>query len=165
MTTEPKLVKRDAQHYIAVRTEATMQDFASVIGKTFPVLFEAAKDQGITQSGPEFIRYIVVDMDSKMQVEMGFPVANAVSVSSPLRAGILPAGTYATVQHTGHYDGLMKVTGELFAWAGEKGITWKTSVEGDDMVWEARVEFYLNDPSTEPDPEKWETELAFLTAD
>ena len=30
-------------------------------------------------------------------------------------------------------------------------------------AWKARVEHYLTDPEEQPNPEKWETKLAFLT--
>lgn len=34
---------------------------------------------------------------------------------------------------------------------------------GDEF--ESRIEVYLTDPETEPDPEKWETEVTYLLAD
>jgi hypothetical protein len=42
----------------------------------------------------------------------------------------------------------------------ENGIVWQTSEEG--KAWGARIEAYLTDPAEEPDPQKWQTELAFL---
>jgi hypothetical protein len=34
---------------------------------------------------------------------------------------------------------------------------------GDEF--DSRIEVYLTDPSSEPDPEKWETEVAYMLAD
>jgi hypothetical protein len=42
---------------------------------------------------------------------------------------------------------------------------WQTPGAGKEEVWGGRVEFYITDPGEEPDPAKWETELAFLVAD
>jgi effector-binding domain-containing protein len=80
-------------------------------------------------------------------------------------AGVLPAGRYATVTHTGHPSELVKVTGALLDWAAEQGLTWDVSPSKDGDRWGARLEFYLTDPAEEPDMSKWQTQLAFRLAD
>ena len=81
-------------------------------------------------------------------------------------AEILPVGRYATLIYTGPYDGLMRATADLLAWAKEKAIVWDSWPVGPTGEgWRARVENYLTDPKEEPDSGKWETELAFKLAD
>jgi len=116
----------------------------------------------VTPAGPPFFRYLVVDMDRQLDVEVGVPVATAMSDDDRISAGVLPSGRYAVLPHTGHPDSLREVTAALLTWAEEHGIVWKTTEEG--KKWGARLEFYLTDPKTEPDMNKWTTELAFLVA-
>jgi hypothetical protein len=71
-----------------------------------------------------------------------------------------------TMQELGPYEGLMQATADLLAWAEKKGIVWDKRPAGPKSeAWRARVENYLTDPTKEPDPAKWETELAFKLAD
>ncbi|HEX5296790.1 MAG TPA: GyrI-like domain-containing protein [Streptosporangiaceae bacterium] len=79
-------------------------------------------------------------------------------------AGVLPAGRYATVTHTGHPSELVEVTGALLDWGAEQRLTWDMSPSGDGERWGARLEFYLTDPVEEPDMSKWQTQLAFRLA-
>lgn len=34
----------------------------------------------------------------------------------------------------------------------------------EEVVWDGRFEFYPTDPAVEPDPERWEIEVAYLLA-
>ena len=162
MTTEPKLEQRDAQHYVAIRTQVPMNEIASVVPLHGEVMAFLQR-QGAAPSGAPFFRYIVVDMEGLLDMEIGWPVASAVPGEGRVSAGVFPAGRYATVLHTGHPAELEAVTGSLLAWADENGVSWKTSDNG--TVWAARIEHYLTDPADEPDMNKWQTELAFLTAE
>jgi effector-binding domain-containing protein len=107
-------------------------------------------------------------MQGKMEIETAVPVAAPVTGDNRVIVDVLPAGRYATLIYTGPYegDGLMRATADLLAWAEKKGIVWdKWQVGTTGEGWKARVERYLTDPDEEPDPSKWETELAFKLAD
>jgi effector-binding domain-containing protein len=159
--TEPKLEQRDEQHYVGVRTKAAIPELPTVI----PQLHSEARTwlgaQGVAPSGPPFIRYYTTDMATKLDIELGWPTASALSGDGRIHVGVLPAGRYAVLLYTGPYDKLVSVTAGLLAWAEERGVKWK--MDGEE--WGARIEIYRKDPGDEPDPAKWETELAFLTAD
>jgi effector-binding domain-containing protein len=77
-----------------------------------------------------------------------------------VRGGTLPAGRYATLVHVGPYDGLIDANARLQAWAREQGHVF--ACEGPK--WDGRVERSLNDPTAEPNPAKWQTEVAYLLA-
>ena len=116
----------------------------------------------LTPSGPAFIRYLTTDMDKKLDIEVGFPVASIVDGNDRITTGVFPEGQYAVFVYFGHYDNLVAVTGEFLAWAEKNKITWQTTKK-DGVEWRAgRIEWYPTDPDTEPDPQKWQTELAFL---
>jgi hypothetical protein len=105
-------------------------------------------------------------MEAKMEIDVGVPVATTVTGDGRVTAEILPAGRYATLIYNGPYDGLMRATAHLLAWAKGKGIAWdKWPVGPTGEGWRARVENYLTDPKEEPDSAKWETELIFKLAD
>jgi len=116
--------------------------------------------------GAPLWRYRVIDMAAKLEIDVAVPVAGAAIGDNRIIADILPAGRYATLIYTGPYEGLMQATADLLAWAAKKGIVWDMRPAGlNGEAWRARVENYLTDPTKEPDPAKWETELAFKLAD
>jgi effector-binding domain-containing protein len=92
------------------------------------------------------------------------PVAAAVSGDDTVAPGILPGGRYATLPHTGPFSELAGVTARLLAWAGDQGLALDMTRTDDSERWGCRLESYLTDPAREPDPGKWQTELAFRLA-
>ena len=110
------------------------------------------------------MRYHVINMTGKMDVELGVPVASALSGDDRVSPGVLPAGRYGTLIYTGVTNG-MKGTKALLDWAAQQGIVWDTyeSDKGDGFG--ARYESFLTDPADEPDQAKWETEVAIRLAD
>jgi effector-binding domain-containing protein len=81
-----------------------------------------------------------------------------------VRAGVLPGGRYAVLRHTGPYDGLIASNAALLGWADEQGIALDSWDTAEGTAWRARAEHYLTNPAEEPDPAKWEVDVAFLTA-
>jgi effector-binding domain-containing protein len=74
-------------------------------------------------------------------------------------------GRYATLVHRGPYDKLYDANAALIDWAKERGIRWDVSETEAGDQFGCRLEIYLSDPKTGPDPEKWETEVAIRLAD
>ena len=122
--------------------------------------------KGVAPAGAPFWRYLIIDMEAKLEIDVAVPVATAMTGDGRIIADVLPAGRYAVLVHTGPYDDLIEVTAVLLAWAEEKGLVWdKWSTGPRGEGWRARIETYFTDPTEEPDPAKWETELAFKLAD
>jgi effector-binding domain-containing protein len=159
--TEPKLERRDAQPYVGIRTKAAIPELPSVIPQLHDEARRWLSSQGSAPAGPPFIRYYTTDMSTELDIELGWPTDSNLSGAGHIHAGVLPAGRYAVLLYTGPYDKLVSVTAGLLAWAQEHGVTWKMAGE----EWGARIEIYHRDPGDEPNPEKWETELAFLTTE
>lgn len=161
--TEPKLEYRDEQPYLAIRVRMPMQELGNIAPPLNGEVLEYLEQRGITPSGPPFFRYLVVEMELELELEVGSPVAQAITGNERVVGGVFAAGRYATMRHVGHPSELQAATAHLLAWAEEHQILWQAS--DDQKNWAARIEFYLSDPDEQPDLTKWETELAFLTAE
>jgi|ERR1700678_828237 effector-binding domain-containing protein len=155
------IVERTAQPYVAIRAHVTMQDLASVVPPLNGEVFGWLAARGIAPAGPPFWKYNVIDMEHELEVEAGTPVAGQVTGDDRVLAGVLPAGRYVTMRHTGHPQTLYDATVTLLDWAAERGLTWDTSLTPEGELWGCRLEIYLTDPEVQPDLDKWETELAF----
>ncbi len=72
------------------------------------------------------------------------------------------AGRYVTLRHTGPYDGLVASNAALQQWAQQQGIIFDSWDTPAGSVWRGRAEHYLTNPAAEPDPAKWEVNVAYL---
>jgi effector-binding domain-containing protein len=163
MLVTPEIETRTEQAYVALRARVPMSGIAAFAVRTGEV-FSWLAARGLAPAGPPFLKFNVIDMARELEIENGVPVAAAVDGDDHLVPGILPAGRYATVTHTGHPSELVDVTGALLDWAAKQGLTWDVSPSEDGERWGARLEFYLTDPAEEPDMSKWQTQLAFRLA-
>jgi effector-binding domain-containing protein len=163
MPVEPQIQQRAALTYAGIPVTVTMETFPEAADTTFPELFGWLAAHGITAAGAPFIRYHAIDMAVALDVEFAVPVEAPVEGSGRVRPGVLPGGRYVTLQHTGPYDGLVAANGALQDWAEQQGIALERSDDG--YRWHGRVEHYFTDPAAEPDPAKWEVEVAYLISD
>ncbi|MFP1627455.1 GyrI-like domain-containing protein [Streptomyces sp. 5K101] len=160
----PAVVERGEQLYAYIRGSVRMDDFA-VIADRLPELIGWLDAGGAVFAGAPFFRFNTVAMDAESVVEAGMPVTSMPEPEGDIGMGLLPAGRYATVHHHGHPDQLFDIVRALRAWAAREGLSWDmTEVDGVEH-WACRLESYLTDPRVEPDPSKWEIELAFRLAD
>ena len=162
--TEPKLEERSKQPYMGVRTQVPIRRLKNVIPKLLAEVFDWLGKQSLDPTGPPFIRYHVIDMQGLMDVEMGVPVASILSGDGRISPGVLPAGRYASLIYTGLKNGI-KGNAALLDWAKEQGIRWDRWDDEKGDAFGSRVEFFITDPDDEPDPKKWETEVAIRLAD
>jgi len=162
MLTQPKIELRSPMHYAALRAQVPIP-FGDVLGPMWGKVARWLADQGLTPAGPPFIRYLTTDMASKLDIEVGFPVTAALAGDEHISTGAFPAGRFATADYFGDYSGLMEATAALLDWAKTNRVTWQTSIVNGVERWAARIEFYPTDPAAEPDPAKWQTQLAILT--
>jgi effector-binding domain-containing protein len=164
MIGEPRLVERNEQHYLGIRTQVPMRQFKKVIPQLLVEIRTWLGLHGVTPAGAPFMRFHVINMTSKMDIALGWPVASAVSGDDRVTAGVLPAGRYGALVYTGVANG-MKGNKALLDWGAEKGLVWDTYVAENGDGFGARFESYLTDPAKEPNPKKWDTEVAIRLAD
>jgi effector-binding domain-containing protein len=162
--TEPQIVRRDAQPYVAVRGTVTMQTVGE-IGYRLPEVFGWLGQRGIPPAGAPFFRYDLIDMERNLEIEAGVPLAAPVETDGEVIAGVLPAGRYVSTVYRGHPDGLADATTALLRWADERDLRWDVTETEQGERWGCRLEHYLTDPAEQPDMNQWETELAFRLAD
>jgi effector-binding domain-containing protein len=162
MLSTPEIEQRSEQPYAAITTTAAMGRIGEVASPLIGDVFAWLGSHGIEPAGPPLFRYLAIDMERELELDVGVPVAQPVPADGRVRARSLPAGTYVTAVYTGPYDGLREATAELLAWAEQNGVVWDSEprAEGGE-TWGARVEFYLTDPEEQPDSSTWETLLAF----
>jgi len=163
MPTQPSIVERPDQPYVAIRGLVTMQTVGAIADRLAEVFVWLAEHR-LQPTGAPFFKYNRIDMKRQLEVEVGVPVAAVADGDGEVRAGVLPAGRYATVTHVGHPDELIGVTAALLDWAAQQGLRWDMSETADGQRWGCRLEVYHTDPTEEPDMRKWETELAFRLA-
>ena len=171
MEPEVQIQRREAQSYAAVPMQVTMDTLSGAVDQAFPELFGWLARHAIAPAAAPFIRYLVIDMAASLQIEMGVPVATAIDDGDSdgdsgdggrITPGVLPAGRYAVLRHTGPYDGLVASNAALQRWAEEQGITFDSWDTPEGTAWRARAEHYLTNPAAEPDPSKWEVDVAYL---
>jgi effector-binding domain-containing protein len=167
MTQEPELQERAAQPYAGIRTSVTMDGLSAAVDGAFGELFGWLGGRAIEMAGPPFIRYHVIDMQGELEIEFGVPADVPVDAAGDdggrIRPGILPAGQYAVLRHVGPYDGLIAGNAALLDWARERAVALDSWDTGRGTAWRSRVEHYLTNPATEPDPAKWQVDIAYLT--
>jgi effector-binding domain-containing protein len=164
MSHEPQIQARAAQHYAAIPMTVTMDRISAAVDQAFPELFGWLAGHGIAAGGPPFIRYLVIDMAAELEIELAVPVGAPVAGNDRVRPGVLPEGRYAVLRHTGPYDGLSASNTALDQWARGHGVKFDTWNTASGTAWRSRAEHYLTDPSKEPDPARWEVDVAYLTS-
>ena len=163
--TEPKIDERPEQPYVGIRNQVTLAEMgAGLIPQLIGEVFGWLGQHDIEPAGPPFLRFHVINMDGKMDVELGIPTASTVAGDGRVRAGSLPAGRYASLIYTGIANGI-PANKELIDWATEQGLVWDTYEDpgGDGFV--SRYEIYMDGPEEHPDPAEWRTEVAIRLAD
>ena len=163
MIGEPKVEERSEQPYVAIRAQATMQTLDSVIPQGLGEVFAWLGKQGIAPAGAPFVRYLVINMEEKLEIEVGVPVANTLASDGRILADMLPAGRYASLIYTGIDNGI-EANAALLDWGTEQGLLWDTWEAENGDGFGARYESFLTNPDEEPDRTKWETEVAIRLA-
>jgi effector-binding domain-containing protein len=162
MNDRVRIELRTARPYAGIRVRVTMDGLSGAVDEAFPELFGWLAAQDIAAAGAPFIRYLVIDMAAELQIELAVPVSVDISGSERIQPGVLPAGRYVTLRHTGPYDGLVASNAALQQWAQQQGITFDSWDTPAGSVWRGRAEHYLTNPAAEPDPAKWEVDVAYL---
>lgn len=164
MLSDPAIVERDAQPYLAIRKIVKIP-FGTVASKTLTDLRRRLKKRGIVPTDAPFFRYNIIDMPTALEIDFGSPTERQEEGDDLLVSGVLPAGRYATLTHTGHYKDLMAANGALLDWIKAQGLRLDSHSSPAGDVFGCRLEIYPTDPKVEKDKSKWVTELAFKLAD
>lgn len=161
----PRVEQRDDQHHVAIRAQVSMEEMVAALPEFWPEVHAWLAAQGEAPAGAPFIRYLeIAAQNDRYDIEVGIPVGKALAGEGRIGAGVFPAGRYATVIHTGPYDGLVAASHELHAWVESNGQRVDETETADGMARGVQLESYLTDPGAEPDPAKWQTQIAYRLA-
>lgn len=162
---EPQLQTGCAQPYVAIPIRVSLSEWAKANALINEVT-EWLSHKDVKIAGPLFYRYCVVgNAEKPFSIEVGFPVSMLVEGDERVTTGHIPNGTFATLIHCGHPDKLDRSFETLQSWANNQGIRWKQHIENGEPVWDGRFEFFMTNPTDEPDMNKWRTAIAVLIDD
>jgi effector-binding domain-containing protein len=164
---EPRIEQRTPLHYLAIAAQPNDEgEFRAAADSAFPELFGWLGQRSIEPAGPPLIRYLSFEPTTgggeiEIAVEVGEDAAHA--ADGRVRAGVVPAGRYATVVHAGAYThetepDLSDAHAALVSWAQRNGIELPSGSGGF-------LERYLIGPDSEPDHSRWRTELIYPADD
>jgi effector-binding domain-containing protein len=97
-------------------------------------------------------------------LEIGVPTDYQVESDHQLVNGVIPTGKYLSILHSGDYSGLQSSTAFLLNWANSNNLAFQKEEKAESSVWTSRLEWYLVDPTLEPDPAEWKTKFSILLA-
>lgn len=145
-----RIIDLPAQATAGVRRQVRMDELSSVFDRTFQQVAAALMEAGVSPAGAPYARYRGMPAET-VDVEIGFPVAEAFVASGELVVDALPAVRAVESVHVGSYDTLADAYGRMEAFVKEKGLTTL------DQSWE----MYEAGPESDPDPATWRTRIVF----
>ncbi|MGI6421330.1 MAG: GyrI-like domain-containing protein [Syntrophomonadaceae bacterium] len=134
--------KQEAQNTISIRTRTAVQDLPQVLGQAFPALMNYLNEMGVQATGAPFVGYFNMDMQD-LDIEVGFPVAEALVEKGEIKPGIIPAGKQLSCLYQGPYNQIEPAYNAIMDYAAANNYA-LTGV---------CYEFYLNDPADTPENE------------
>jgi len=154
----PRLESRQRVVTIGIRESVPFRTMLSNRDRLLAELIEWMAEHEVEATGPFFLRLHVVDMAGLMDIEVG--VAGSGPTDDRVRAGELPAGSYAVLAYRAKS---MAANKALHAWVQEQGLELDTHMVSSGEAFASRCEIYLTDPRTEVRKSTWVVELAFKT--
>lgn len=155
--------ERTEQPYVAIGAEANLREWGPVTALVADAGVGPGTGPGVGRT--PFFRYRTIgDEEKRFHLEIGAPFEREISGDGRMRAGRVPAGSYATVVHVGHPDRIGESLDRLEGWIEDRGLKVAQLTWNGQVVWDGCFEFYPTDPAVEPDRERWEIEVAHLRA-
>lgn len=138
-----ELVDQAAQPVLYVRITTSLDELNNEFDKNFALLESYLSELGEQPASAPYAAYYNHDMQN-LDVEMGFPVASALSGKDEIQAGALPAFTKAVCGiHKGPYSSLDKTYEQIYAYIANN----KLEQSG------AHYDFYVSNPDNIPEAE------------
>jgi effector-binding domain-containing protein len=155
-TTRPVLVRtREPQPMLSVRSTVALTELQETQLASLVLLWEFLQSHQLEPTGAPVVRYHTFDAKDT-DVEVGIPVAVAVSVTSPILSAGLPGGPAAVVEHHGSHASLGDTYGRLNAWIQDNG---RSRAGAAWEVYEWIDPTQRPDPATWPQPTEWRTQI------
>jgi effector-binding domain-containing protein len=138
-------------HQTAVmREEVNESALGEAMGRMFTAVREAIAKQGIEATSAPFARYH--SFGQTIDFEAGLMVSGPIQPDGDVKPGELPVGPAAIAVHAGPYETLGATHAAMRRWMEAN-----PGQSANGGPWE----LYLTDPSAEPDPARWLTEVIY----
>ncbi|MBX3066314.1 MAG: GyrI-like domain-containing protein [Anaerolineae bacterium] len=160
----PKIDERRELPYAGIRVQVPHTQFPTIIPQLIDEIYAWLGQHGVEGKGP-LMRYYVINMSGTMDVELGVEVDSPITGDDRVKAQALPAGRYAWLIYTGIGEKAVQGNGALINWAEESGIKWDRWDDPKGDAFRSRVEFFLDGPQDDPNPDNWRSEVAIKVAD
>ncbi len=164
MTTTPRIEDRSERPYVGTRTVMPMSDFERKIPAMTQEVMADCETSGLPPAGPVFLRYHVIDMPDRMDVELGVPIPSLHPADGPVVTGTLPGGRYAVLVYTGVANGVA-ANRPLLDWVKATGERVDSAPVPTGEAFASRLETFLTDEKAESDRDRWEIEVAMKLED
>ena len=163
--TVPSVVTLKAEPYLAIATKGPMPKLPQFAPQKFDELHNWMASHDIDSGGKAFFRYRRFDNAGNVELEVGNTTLKKVAANGAVVAGELPAGRYASATYTGPYDRLYDCFLMLNGWLRGRDLTPDASHDGSGETIGCQLEVYRVSPATEPNPNKWSTDLLIRLKD
>jgi effector-binding domain-containing protein len=134
-----RLVDREAQATLVIRTRSSVSELPRVLGEAYQRIATYMASIKEEPTGPPYVGYHNDDMQD-LDLEIGFPVARAGAGEAEIQTGEIPSGTYASTVYTGPYEEIAEPYNLLMRWIQAQSL----------QPAGPAYEIYLNDPANTP---------------
>ncbi|HEU4421316.1 MAG TPA: GyrI-like domain-containing protein [Pilimelia sp.] len=135
------------QFTAVVRAELPQEELPAWLAGTFGAVHDYLRRAGVAPTGPPFLR--MAFLGATVAAEAGFPVPREIDGDDLVEPSTLPDGLAVVTTHMGPYEDLVEAHQVVQRWLDEH----HCSPAGPH--WEV----YYTDPTAEPDPARWRTDL------
>jgi effector-binding domain-containing protein len=148
--------KQDALVAMTARGAGTMETIGQELGRLYGLIMAEIGKQSLQMSGPPFVHYLDYDeATGHSNYVAGVPVVRAGEETDEVHPRSYKEMKVVQAMHTGPYEEFVNSYAEMETYIEENSL----KVTGQAF------EFYLTDPGTQPDPNKWKTLIAFPLED
>ena len=142
MNYEFKILEKEAQPVMSIRTRSAVGDLPQVLGAAYESIMNYLGEIGVEPVGAPFVGYYNMDMQD-LDIEVGFPVAKSLAEKDGMKPGQIPAGKRVSCYYKGPYSQMEPIYNAVMEWMTANGHTW-TGLS---------YEFYFNSPLDTPESE------------
>jgi effector-binding domain-containing protein len=154
----PRILSKPATHYLGIRADNPFRGTSAIRDKLMNELYTWLDGRSVPGTGPTFFRLHT----DPTNVEVGVVTQEPLEGGDRVRAGVLPAGRYASLTYVNHARRAYRT---LLDWVRDNDIRPDGWMEPAGDHFACRYEAYLTDPRSERMRTKWRVELGILLAD
>lgn len=153
--------QRPGQPWVGVSMTAELARWGEANAHVPRIYAALAAADAIPAGGPIYQYHRLQTAQDPMDITVSVPVLDPVQLQG-FDSGTIPGGQYLVARPEGGPDTLERLHAQMWRWAEVQGLDLAVDQRADGIHWDVRTEQFLTDPETEPDPSKWEVEVAYL---